>query len=178
MVKSLPTCYPRVADRTVAWWHLIVIGLLALALQRPLMAQPAAGSVSSLACLQTADLGCGCYLHVQNMVCPSGPATAVVHFHTALGLQDPLHLQFDGADLELPHARHFGHAIKGDPAQGWTDEYASDAVRVRIEYVPGPSTCPKPAGETCEYSDYGATLVLERAGFQAQRFTATARCGC
>ena len=154
----------------------VVLGFLALAL--PLMAQPSAENVPSLGCVHAADLGCGCYLRVQDMACPIGAASTVIHFYSALGLQDPLYLRLDGVDLQLPHVRHSGDAIKGDTAQSWTDEYAADSVRVRIDYAPGPSTCPKPAGESCEYSDYSATVVVERTGLSTQRFRATARCGC
>jgi hypothetical protein len=99
-------------------------------------------------------------------------------FFTGLGLSDPLHLTLNGEELELAHAAHRGAPVKGDTVGAWSDEYASTAIKVRISYRPAPSTCSKPKGEPCEYSDYLADVTLQRSGQAIQRYKARASCGC
>lgn len=156
----------------------VLIAILAVAAAQASVAQPSQQAAASLGCVRSELLACGCHLRITNLQCPAQFGKSAPHLFTGLEPKDPLHLQFDGEELELPHKIHHGSATKGDRPGSWTDEYASDRTMVRIRYAPGPNTCPKTRIEGCEYTDYVAKITIQRTGRPAFNLAASASCGC
>ena len=131
-----------------------------------------------LGCVAPEKLSCGCYVRIREFSCTKPAASNAPNLFTGLESKDPLVLRLDGLDMELPHTQHQGESAKGDNPGSWTDEYRSKDLSVRITYAPGRSTCTKPKPETCEYTDYSATVSLQRSQHRTRTFKARAVCGC
>ena len=131
------------------------------------------------ACVSEARLACGCAIRLAVPVCANRVFPAQPHLFTELDPAAPLHLVVDGQELALPLVAHRGEPIKGDPPGGpWTDIYRSAKGEVQLDYEPGRSTCTKPAGESCEYTDVAVQVRLILPGRAPLQVRGTGTCGC
>ena len=158
--------------------HVVAFFVLAWFFLPAAPAQSAREPEQLLGCVRTEKLACGCYIRIRDSACTKRSASNAPHLFTGLNEKDPLLLNLVGLDIELPHTRHQGKSVKGDAPGRWADEYGSKEVAVRITYAPGESTCTKPKPETCEYTDYNATVVLQGRGHRERTFKASVVCGC
>jgi hypothetical protein len=142
------------------------------------IAQQRQASSPSIGCVNAGKLQCGCYIKVKALPCGSQSSGYEPNFFTGLQKTDPLHLQIDGEDLELPHKKHRGKSVKGDSVGAWSDEYVQGQLRVQIDYTPISRACTKPDGDACEYSEYRATVTLRRGTAPKQTLRTSATCGC
>jgi hypothetical protein len=121
--------------------------------------------------------GCGCSLKITRLRCAENrPA---LHFFSELHQGAPLWVNVGGRELSLrsrlPRTDSFEYG-KGDR---WREDYEGDNVKVRIQYRPGKSSCPKendPDG--CEYFDVAADVAVTVDGGRPRTYKAVGACGC
>lgn len=87
-------------------------------------------------------------------------------------------LVMDGLEILLPHHRHIGASNKGDNPGRFSDIYANPELMIRIDYSPAASTCPKAKLDGCEYTNVGASILLQWSGGGSTQLEGHGVCGC
>lgn len=155
-----------------------ILFLLSISCSQLSIAQPRQAASPKIGCVPAETIQCGCYIKATTLSCSARSSGYEPNFFTGLERADPLHLQIDGEDLVLPHRKHRGTSVKGDHMGAWSDEYVQGPVRIQIDYSPIPRACTKPDGDTCEYAEYRAIVLLWRGTAPKQTIKASATCGC
>jgi hypothetical protein len=136
-------------------------------------------SAPALACVAPEKLGCGCHIRLANLACPNPAYARQPQLFTDLAVDAPLLLVLDGEEQALPHVKHVGSSIKGDPPGRSTDVYRSSEMEVQVRYSPARSTCPKTKIDGCEYTDVQVEIQLSLPRRQRSwLLKGSGTCGC
>ncbi len=158
-----------------------VVGLLVTLVANAAWSQAAGTSESLrppvLSCVPEKRLGCGCHIRLSLPACPNRVFESQPHLFTELDATAPIVLVLDGEEVVLPHRRHKGGSMKGDPLGPSMDVYAGGGIEVTVRQRPGPSSCPKDKVDGCEFVDLATRVTLRRAG-RSWDFVGASTCGC
>jgi hypothetical protein len=136
-------------------------------------------SAPALACVAPEKLGCGCHIRLADLVCPNPAYARQPHLFTDLAAEAPLLLVLEGKEQVLPHVKHVGSSIKGDPPGRSMDVYRSSEMEVQVRYSPGRSTCPKDKADGCKYTDVKVEVQLSLPRRkQSWSLKGSGACGC
>ena len=148
------------------------------ALVTPALAADAPPFAHRLACVAEQRVECGCALRIEGSACSASPVAHRPALFVSLAGGAPLVLELDGREVLLPpDARNPPLPDVGGP---WPNvqHFGGAGLRVRIEFGAAPSTCVKPAPETCSYTDVRATATVTEPGRAPVRLQGRGTCGC
>lgn len=117
--------------------------------------------------------GCGCYFQYRGT--PRNERY-YLFFSPVEDAEKTAWMNIEGRDVKLTLVRKMDP--KGRPRVGSrsTRRYVADDISVEATYI-ATKVCPPDDDETCESTDYSATLVV-RKGAQEQTVKAVGGCGC